>query len=374
MNQSQLDIIDRMQIYSILLQFSDVTKDCRDCKSNARHLIHRNLLKYRKFPKENADIYTQICDKACYLLNPLEGSGNESPLDVDMHLEDLDGSKSDIPYQFQSKWLQNIDILLPPDKQIMSILPYLLTCYTANASRRHLDPFGGEITKAWQEIFPEYADDITKEQLAVGEGNRSRYIDDISSDFVILKGYSYKDLLENGQDDLDEWVDYETDSDIPENLLEANLDDSTELFEVNSDEENSKVSVLLPKARGNSKKSARAAGKRCMKSWELYRRFAAFCEACNDESAVNITLSMALFADIWFNSLHKKSPHKEKEDNTFLSSVFTELTQYSWEDVSQDCLRNQILRLLKKGTDLDDVQNVHVIAWLNRFNYKTMLK
>lgn len=218
------------------------------------------------------------------------------------------------PFEFKAEWLKHVNILLPNDDKVIEILPYLLACYMENASTNRLDPFAGEKSSGWMDILQEYSNE---QQNELGAGNRSRSIIKLADNFTDFPRTDFSVL-----------------SDEP---TYENIDIVTSRLKVRIHTWETHTSVHIPIRDIDSTtwRKVSAQSKKCAKAWERYRCFAAFCEACEKIKKVNITASMAHFASSW--------------------SFDPEIYAYRLPPtaIKKDEMREEILRLMKKGPDSD---------------------
>lgn len=342
------------RILSILLQFQQIPSyQLKEYKDNACREIQEHLLGFSRkgskcSVKRPDEFFSKICEKASLLLSPPDFLNSKGSV-VETHDSDLGLEKEDyppraIPYQFQKKWLTNIGILLPNSDAVKKILPYLLTCYTNTVFENHLDCFDDYPSIGWQELFEEFAEGPIKERKNEGGYNRSKNARSLANRFILpSKGINAAFFCNR--------------SDF---FFEGSGTSTYSTMDVSFAKDGLKRNGIIDEKRA------------CMESWELYRRFASFCEACANESEVNISLSMALFADIWnigdFNSVKE---HPE----IYLDDFGKMLPQYSWENIQSDNLRNLILTLTKKHAiyELDTTIDIHEIAYLSRIDFRESL-
>ena len=100
-----------------------------------------------------------------------------------------------------------------------------------------------------------------------------------------------------------------------------------------------------------------------IKDWEICRRFAMFCKVCNeyrvhledDWPNFNLTLSMGLFARFWKFDL----PADWNEDGG-------KLKQLSWKNIQDDCLHNEIAKIVRCScvTNVPDIYSI--VFWKKR--------
>lgn len=254
---------------------------------------------------------------------------------------------------FRKRWMNNVSRLVPHDLDLMQITPYLLTCYCANAKDNRIDPFTWyrvgvsdselkELTEesrkayqavkdavkrytGWCDIFPEYWTD------EVGNKSTSRQGSKVER--------------------------YSTDKNVKRNI--ASL--ISYLTQIPSDDERLRLSSLVStegldicwKIKSVDKsdlKEMQSKFSTQVKDWEVYRRFAAFCTACDEYKKqvknapkFNLTLSMALFARCWKCDL---------EEDFFDDNV--ELKEVSWEDIEADCLHDEIAEAVRYLSDSEN--------------------
>lgn len=288
-------------VYSLLAQFKNIKWPQDHVKSK----IHDHLLKFRGKNTENPDEVSsedirKICKQASELLSPVPNSEWDYSRNFPKH-----GEAEDFPYEFQPKWFHNIGILLPYEPEVIEILPYLLTCYSQNARDNRIDPFTGKPGSAWMDIFKKYSDE---KQNQLGAGNRSKSISQLIHYFTDFPKAEFSALF-----------------DAPTYEEIAIIDDPKQ------------ISYLPIRDMDSAAwKKAHAKAKKCAEAWERYCRFAAFCEACENEKMVNLTLSMAYFANAW--------DFGKCEEDSWPSPP-------SCEEISKDIQRELILNLMKRDVD-----------------------
>lgn len=289
---------------SILAQFKDVKLQRNDVKS----AIRRHLLQFRGKKAENSvnqpnKCIDKVCERACKLLL----SQRFDIWDTASILKE-----NEYPFQFKPEWLSHVSILLPNDDEVIEILPYLLACYLENANTNRLDPFAGEKSSGWMDIFQEYSDE---QQNELGAGNRSRSIIKLADNFTDFPKVKFSVLNDEPA--------YEI-IDIVKNRSKARI----HVWEEH-------VPIYIPRRDLNSTtwRKVLAQSKEYAKAWERYRRFAAFCEACESIKSVNITASMAHFAGSW----------------DFDPEIYA--YRLPPKAISEDMMREEILRLMKQESD-----------------------
>ena len=202
----------------------------------------------------------------------------------------------------------------------MQCLPYLLTCYTQNIIKHRIDPYDKEEEiSGWNDIF---------QRSLLGEGNRSHSINVLEKCFIDFpETVDIMGLFQTGD----------------KHIYDSGLSDSSP----------SDFRVLSQKP--NWKEAIREADN-YVKSWELYRRFASFCEACSDVKEVNITLSTALFSC-------GMTPAR------IIIEDICDIQAIDYEAVSQDSLRNEILALTRKYNDCGFLKTIHEHTYYARLLY-----
>lgn len=334
-----IDHKENQEIYLLLLKFRKWQEELTKYKGKVREVIHAHLLSLNKKPPTRTECIEEICKTAIEILSPqkvapfaascqkaviaMEDTGmvvEESPVwDVAMEFEGEEHIPT--PHQFQKKWLTNVPVLLSGASEALQCLPYLLTCYTQNIIRHRIDPFDEKVKiSGWDDIF---------KKLPSGEGNRNHSISVLENCFIDFpKKVDIMGLFQTGD----------------EHIYDSELSDSL----------SNNFRALSQKP--NWKKAIEEAGD-CVKSWELYRRFASFCEACSDVKEVNITLSTALF------SCGMTPARIIIEDICDIQAVD------SYESVSRDSLRNEILSLTRKYDNNGFLKTIHERTYHARLDY-----
>ena len=242
---------------------------------------------------------------------------------------------------FRKAWVSNCCMLLPETPSVWSLLPYLLTCYSFNIHKYSIDPFIGEPTNAWCLIFPEkmLARQISeadtdvqisaieadcKQELSMQSSNRSRYIRNLSECFVMPYGASKEFIRASG------------DAFFNENGTD--LQDG-EIWDKR--QHNGQIKIKRDR----------------MICWELYRRFAAFCQASRKVPDVNITLSAAMFVKTF--QFEKISPSNE-------------LHQYTLQEIETDALRDVIFSAFHESPQ--SLESIYGQAFATQVDYQRIKK
>lgn len=301
------------RIIGILYRFRDILPDrTTEVIRNANELLKQHISGYSK-AEHGSSIYEQntsireICSYAAALLN----RGGYDAIQYK-------GKIIDWGYRFQNECLSNMGLLIPLESGVIEILPFLLLCYSANAPYNKLDPFmylggdkvGNEVTgiaAGWLRIFQDL-----QARYAYGteptDGNQKR-------DIRQLAKYCTR------------W---------PSKLSVPNYSSLLDLKGVVS---GGICSISRITDKGEAFRKERAKSVRVIKDWELYRKFAAFCDACNTygrrfkERTFNLTLSMALFAQFWKFDIDVEA---YPDDQEFIQPI-------TWEAVEADRLHDEIV-------------------------------
>ena len=316
-------------LFSIVLRFQLVSeKYLKKKKEQTMDAIRRHLLEFggvhaKKSYEYKSEIIENICEMASEFLTSHHYLASDKVISRNEHRP------------FQRKWLINMKRLLPQSKEVMAVLPWLLTCYTINIPKNRLDPFDGgsnEFTSGWTDIFQDKANN-RKALLNEGAGNRSKSIDALCRYFQVDYKSKYCALF---------------------------YDESIVLVEVRKDRKSERT--ISPTTLRGEKADC----------WEYYRRFAAFCVACEKYPEVNMSLSLALFVSMWdFGIGYDFEGTCEEKVGQYSCYVAGEgtgkqlLAQYSEEDLEADQVRKKVLELMKREPTEDQrFASVHEIAMI----------
>lgn len=296
------------------------SKDLSDIVHNAKVSLKAHIRRYsKKINPLSVDTPDSFVDNICTYAARLLEAGDLNCNTIAAS-NDKDAYIMSHPnFCFDGRWLSNVKLMIPRDENVIRILPYLLFCYSLNASnkRNKLDPFEyrkrGKSYKAeavpspgWCEIFPEYQP-ICKGNDPSYSSNLKRSIKNLSGYFVefpsclLLNKPSISSLLNSDEMQVEPFGFI-----VGKMKDEENKESSPEEEIVNDEKETEKKTE---KEREEKEKAEKKRKKdyllKIVTDWELYRRFAAFCDACNEyqhqlqDLHFNLTLSMALFATAW---------------------------------------------------------------------------
>lgn len=329
----------------ILLQFQGISKKyITDKSKEAKQDIHEHLLRCSDLEdvpyRESKGKFDLICNYASKVLNP---SHKNIPVrvresEIETRVADEYGPKQRENPVFQKKWLCNIGRLLPDTEAVMRILPYLLTSYTYNICGRNLDPFDGSDSNAslgWQIIFCD--NELTQEAKSNFSSNRSLSISRLVDTFT---------LAYRGRDG---------------SYL---FDGRSEAYEIYGNGFRQVDKVVLPKEEVDYDSVIECVKKR-MIDRELYRRFLAFCFACKNYQEVNLSLSLALFANSWrYDNIYKYGGEpSEPVTNTFIH-------QFTEDEIEHDVLRNSIIEYAgKREPTGSDYSTIYELAHYAKEDY-----
>lgn len=356
--------------YTLLLQFQRIPLSFYSNQLDAaREAIQANMLSYGRNSNsrsaDNIDATIQkICEEAIKTLDRIN-------LEESSYIELLraKGAKNghlakEYPFQFKKNRLTNVGLFLSSESsEIMSILPYLLTCYTYNAPKTGPDPYDGSFcSQGWNDIFDKNSSSRT-------DSNRSHTIREIAQFFT----FPVSAKILNGEfffsDDIK--IEQMIAADIKKHSMArehsalgifavpmSELNEDQRLFleaidklTSNTDFEDESCSYFLSQVLNANKHSGeeflkkeavlRLKGDKAL-CWDLYSRFAAFCQACKDNPNVNLSLSMAMFANLWeCKDVEIKNSRElinlaNKEGEDYVLQQFTE------ENVNSDYIREEI--------------------------------
>ena len=220
------------------------------------------------------------------------------------------------------EYLEAVDYFLPSFDEystpILKVLPYLLTCYTMNISRSRV---------MWNEQgLPEILTiDSTDE-------NRSKKIRIFSSHFITL----------------------------PQLAFAYPVSEQEHIKEEPSDKNSSGISDQINwyVEEDIDKSSYCDATRNAYKTWEVFRRYAAFAVACSKIKAVNISISTSLL----FYAFGKMLGDSENS-RTGLSY---------WNRMEKDYFRSKILSLCTRRSK-STPSDIEKVAWLTRCDLQDIM-
>ena len=231
----------------------------------------------------------------------------------DFSFEQLEATPRKIPYQFQNDWLNGVEnFLSSKEESVMLILPFLLTCYTIAIPRiRH------------------NSENVNNKNLRSQCQKLSQYFFPLNFDKKNLN--FFWDIPDY------HWYDKTSKSEfIGKDLLQLSLP----------------FTAVKPRNKNEYEKSHikwamwQDDMRDAMRCWELYKRFCGFAWACRKIEAVNLTLSLVLFASMFnFYDYYPKIGKKQEVPYQRRNQIVIPLHGLSWKNVLADKWRGRICNI-----------------------------